>query len=446
MKKLLYRVLLISLFMLILFVTKSYCSTEFLYTVDENEKATITAYIGTESDLVIPSKVDGYEVIGIGNHAFDVSRNSTNGNIIKNVVISEGIEKIGLLAFAKCENLETVELPESLTFIDLQAFLQSSKLKFINIPSNITTIPGNAFQGTGLVEIEIPKNVKKIGTRAFASCNNLKKVTILNDEISFYTILQQFRLPDGTIEYNYKKDNEVFYNCSSDLVLYGNNGSETQKYANNNSIKFKLLSGEEDPVEGPDPIPQPEPSPEPQPQPEPEPTPEPSIVLIDSISLNKNEISLYVGETENLIATIKPDNATDKTVIWTSSNKDIVSVEDGKVTAKAIGNATINVANKDNTVKASCNVEVKKKEEPSKDPVSNIVDNTIDSIDNNIINNTIISNIIDNTVKKSSDNTIANSVIPQTGDELKFIIIPILIIGVISAIIYWRVSLYKEIK
>lgn len=61
-------------------------------------------------------------------------------------------------------------------------------------------------------------------------------------------------------------------------------------------------------------------------------------VPITSIELNKTDITLNVGESETLVATIKPDNATDKTVSWVSSNSEVASIDEaGKVTALSEG-------------------------------------------------------------------------------------------------------------
>jgi len=60
-----------------------------------------------------------------------------------------------------------------------------------------------------------------------------------------------------------------------------------------------------------------------------------------SIELDKTTLTLNVGSEQVLTATVKPDNATDKSVTWTSSNSAIAKVENGKVTAIAEGTATI---------------------------------------------------------------------------------------------------------
>mgnify|MGYP002623122932 CR=1 FL=1 len=64
-------------------------------------------------------------------------------------------------------------------------------------------------------------------------------------------------------------------------------------------------------------------------------------ILPSSVTLNKNSLTLSVGDTETLVATISPENTTDKDVIWTSSDDTVATVEDGLVTAISEGSATI---------------------------------------------------------------------------------------------------------
>ena len=77
----------------------------------------------------------------------------------------------------------------------------------------------------------------------------------------------------------------------------------------------------------------------------------------NSITLDKTSLELAVGTAEVLTATVLPENATDKTVNWTSSEKSIATVDqNGKVTAIKAGNATITA--KINNLTASCAVTV----------------------------------------------------------------------------------------
>ena len=80
---------------------------------------------------------------------------------------------------------------------------------------------------------------------------------------------------------------------------------------------------------------------------------------VTGITLNKNELALMPGDTATLIATIKPDNADTKTVIWTSSNLAVATVDDnGLVTAIATGETTITIHTQDGNKTATCTVTV----------------------------------------------------------------------------------------
>ena len=83
------------------------------------------------------------------------------------------------------------------------------------------------------------------------------------------------------------------------------------------------------------------------------------FVAVTSISLNQTSLEMIEGESETLVATVFPDDATDKTIIWASSNEAAVTVKDGKVTAIKEGESTVAAKAGDKT--ASCKVIVKKK-------------------------------------------------------------------------------------
>ena len=68
---------------------------------------------------------------------------------------------------------------------------------------------------------------------------------------------------------------------------------------------------------------------------------------------------MNIGETVTLTATVAPDDSTDKTVTWTSSDETVATVADGVVTAVATGTATITVTSNDDATKtATCTVTV----------------------------------------------------------------------------------------
>jgi len=82
-------------------------------------------------------------------------------------------------------------------------------------------------------------------------------------------------------------------------------------------------------------------------------------VAVTSVTLNKTMLSLKEGLATTLIATVQPDNATNKNVIWKSDNTTVATVDaNGKVTARTAGKATITVTTKDGGKAAICVVTV----------------------------------------------------------------------------------------
>ena len=80
---------------------------------------------------------------------------------------------------------------------------------------------------------------------------------------------------------------------------------------------------------------------------------------VTGVTLNKTTLTLVKGGTEKLIATVTPDNATDKKVTWSSDNSEVATVStDGTVTAKSAGKATITVTTNDGNKTATCAVTV----------------------------------------------------------------------------------------
>ncbi len=78
-----------------------------------------------------------------------------------------------------------------------------------------------------------------------------------------------------------------------------------------------------------------------------------------SVSLDQNNLNLFKGNTSTLIATINPQDATNLTLTWESSNKAVADVDaTGKVTAYEVGEATITVKTADGNKTATCLVKV----------------------------------------------------------------------------------------
>lgn len=84
-----------------------------------------------------------------------------------------------------------------------------------------------------------------------------------------------------------------------------------------------------------------------------------AAVAVTGVTLSKTELSLAIGDSETLLATVAPERATDKSVVWSSSATRVASVDQsGKVTAKSAGSAVITVKTNDGSFTASCNLSV----------------------------------------------------------------------------------------
>ncbi len=157
---------------------------DYEYEVNSDNTVTITKYKGSEADVVIPNKINGFPVTGIGYEAFSDCQS------LISVVISDGITTIGTNpvlgsigvgfgAFFGCSNLVSVTIPDSVTSIKEFSFFGCSSLTSIVIPNGITTIERYTFDGcTGLPSVTIPDSVTSIETSAFSYCKSLISITI----------------------------------------------------------------------------------------------------------------------------------------------------------------------------------------------------------------------------------------------------------------------------
>ena len=119
-----------------------------------------------------------------------------NGEIVKDVVIPDGVTSIGNFAFHECSSLTSITIPDSVTDIGYQVFSYCSSLTSITIGSGVTSIGESAFAYcTGLTSITIPNSVTSIGDGAFNKCSSLTSITI----------------PDSVTSIG----SEAFYGCSS---------------------------------------------------------------------------------------------------------------------------------------------------------------------------------------------------------------------------------------
>jgi len=82
------------------------------------------------------------------------------------------------------------------------------------------------------------------------------------------------------------------------------------------------------------------------------------VIVVTGVTLNNLTLTLEVGETETLTATVQPTNATDKTVTWTSSDESVATVANGVVSTLSEGTSIITVTTNDGNHTATCQVTV----------------------------------------------------------------------------------------
>ena len=203
----------------------------------ENGKVTITdCYTSLSGDIVLPSKIEGKPVTGIGDRAFSGCKglasitipNSVtsigwsafnNCSSLTSITIPDSVTSIGHSAFYNCSSLASITIPNSVTSIGNFAFFRCSSLTSVTIPNSVTSIGDSAFSWcSSLTSITIPNSVTSIGDRAFAGCSSLTSVTIPNSvtsigdyEFSSCDSLTSITIPDSVTSIG----TCAFYNCSS---------------------------------------------------------------------------------------------------------------------------------------------------------------------------------------------------------------------------------------
>lgn len=247
----------------------------------------------------------------IGDYAFYLC------DILDNVSLPNSVTTIGKYAFSGCSELTNITIPSSLNEISEGSFSNCKKLSSVDIPCSVTSIGSYAFGGCKVDELTLPNSINYLGANAFMNCLLFKVYCHITN-------------PSSVQMASYVFSHET--NNYTERILYVPTGLVATYQANK---KWSDYFG--------------------------------SIVemgydntLVASIDLNMNEIDINEGEKYQLIATVLPENATNKTLIWSSSNEAVATVNNsGLVTAVAPGNTNILVSTTDGSnLYVSCSVNV----------------------------------------------------------------------------------------
>lgn len=308
-------------------------------------------------------------------------------------VIPNSVKWIGKYAFYYCDGLTSITNGESLMYIDDYAFRDCHGLSSVRIPNTVTTIGCYAFENCkGLMSIIIPNSVNTIGEYAFLDCIELKSIssfienpnnvnlgyqvfhnvnnTICNlivpsASINLYKNAEQWKdflnvkpfassislnkvivnkfvgqteVMSATILPTNALQTKTWTSSNPSIANVDENGIVTAEALGNATITATTTDGTELSASCEVNVVQP----------------------VTSISLSQTSASMFQSDTITLIATVLPDNAYNKNLAWTSSKTSVATVDqNGKVTAKKVGTATITATTTDGTdFSASCNVNV----------------------------------------------------------------------------------------
>ena len=264
------------------------------------------------------------------------------------------VTEVGTNAFEKCA-LKTADL-SSVKTIGGKAFLDCTQLESVTFGENLESIGNNAFQGAGLKEVTVPASVTSFGTYVFKGCTALEKGVIqaaldenkkVTGAFDGCTGLKEAELPSdlkaiGAFTFRNTALEEItipgtvtsitksaFNNCESLKTIYFDGPRSDWEAIGYTAAEGVTVICKDDQEH----------------------------VEVIGIELDKTELTITVNEEPiELTATIIPENATDRIIVWTSSNEEVVKVEDGRVIAVAEGKAEITAAI--GAVSAVCKVEV----------------------------------------------------------------------------------------
>ena len=288
-------------------------------------------------EIVIPDSVTA-----IGGSAF------SNCISLESITIGSEVESLGDEWIASCRRLENITVsPENKTYSsvdgvlfnkdksELSAYPIGNKRSSYTIPDGVEKIGKKAFYGCRYIEsLTIPASVAEIEASALGNCYDIRAVYYLGTreqwkeviigEDNYMFALVNVRCADDSQCRHVWGEWEVV-----EEATYEKDGLERRACSLCNIEETRAI---------------------------------PKLVRASAIELSDSEKKLNVGKSFTITATVKPDNAWNRTVTWSSSDPSIATVdENGTVTAIADGEAIITAESADG-VKAECKVTVEKKE------------------------------------------------------------------------------------
>src|SRR5581483_882467 len=120
-----------------------------------NGAITITAYTGTNNNVVVPAATHGCPVTSIGISAF------LNCYGVTNVILPTSVTNIDFQAFCN-SGLTSIIIPDSVRTVGQSAFLDCNQMVYVSIGTNVASIGDDAFYDCGLTNLFIPPGVTNL--------------------------------------------------------------------------------------------------------------------------------------------------------------------------------------------------------------------------------------------------------------------------------------------
>lgn len=215
----------------------------------ETRELLLNSYIGSDTDIVIPSQITGNSIVGFSddfwlpNYIRDNIKTITfpetmsaipddifnNMSSLESITLEDGIKSIGNFAFGECQNLSSVILPDSLISIGASAFSLCNNLNNIKFGNGLEFIGNHAFANCiSITDPILPDSIKIIDNYAFANCAFMSVTIGKNIE----QIGENAFGSTGATELDFKS---VFI---PDFVINGYSSTVSEKYAEEYGLRF----------------------------------------------------------------------------------------------------------------------------------------------------------------------------------------------------------------
>ena len=298
-------------------------------------------------EIVIPDSVTEIRSKWEYNGCYGAFSNCTS---LESITIGRGVESLGDEWIASCRRLENITVsPENKTYSsvdgvlfnkdksELSAYPIGNKRSSYTIPDGVEKIGKKAFYGCRYIEsLTIPVSVAEIEASALGNCYDIRAVYYLGTREQWKEVVI------GADNYMFALVNVRCADDSQCRHVWGEWEVVEEATYEKDGLERRVCSlckAEQTRK-----------------------IPRLGAVKVDAIELSESEKKLNVGKSFTITATVKPDNAWNRTVTWSSSDPSIATVdENGTVTAIAEGEAIITAESADG-VTAECKVTVEKKE------------------------------------------------------------------------------------